>query len=232
MANCDIQIGRGTKIRIAPMGGTCVEPFEISITTAAATVRSVTPTTVAVPALPANTFIPAGAWIKAVNLNGTESLLQLTADAVAGATTLAVTNVPVGIASGAVINYPPILGSRTAANFTDQGNEVEIYTFDSGGYSEGKVATRKASMELPGRYDQLNPGFLNARDAATNVGSYAFLWVEYLAPSSNYSKGQIRKGIGSFSTYSEKVDVQQITMSDLTFTFNGAPTVIAPVLAV
>lgn len=225
MGKTSFVIGKGTKVTIAMLPvGDRVEPVATTITLAALAAKDVTGgATITVPALGAGVVIPAGSYLGfVVPTTGKTVLVQLTADAGAGDTSLEVEAIPEDIASGSVATYPLRLSGRTAANIGRSGNRVSAVDFDSDGYADGLTASIEQTLEVPGNWQPLDAGFATAEYAFTELRE-TYVWVELPRISSAYSAGRIYKGPCSITDLPLDVPADGIVTGNISITFNGKP---------
>jgi hypothetical protein len=225
MSKTSFVIGKGTKVNIAMLPeGSRVEPKATTITLAAAVVKDVDGTaTVTVPALASGVLIPAGTYLAFVApTTGKSVLVQLTADAKAGDTTLAVASVPEDIATGSVASYPLRLAGRSAANIGRSGNRVSAVDFDSDGYADGLTASVEQKLELPGNWTPQDAGFATSEYAFTELRE-CYVWVELPKISSAYSKGRVYKGACSINDLPLEIKADGVITGNISITFNGKP---------
>lgn len=225
MAKNSFVIGKGTKVSIAllPVGST-VEPEETTITLAAAASKDITGgATITVPALATGVLIPSGSYLAFVApTTGKSVLVQLTADAEATDTSLAVREIPEDIANGSVAVYPLRLAGRTAANIGRSGNRVSSVDFDSEGYSTGLTASIESTLELPGNFIPTDAGFATCEHAFLELREI-YVWLELPKISSLYSKGRIYKGPASITDLPLDVGADSIVTGNISLAFNGKP---------
>lgn len=231
MAKTSFVIGKGTKVSIAMLPeGSRVEPTATTITLAAAASKDIVGgASITVPALGAGVLIPNGSYLAFVApTTGKSVLVQLTADADAGDTTLAVREIPEDIASGSVATYPLKLAGRTAANIGRSGNRVSAVDFDSDGYSDGLTASIEQTLELPGNWVPTDAGFATAEYAFTELRE-CYVILELPKISSAYSKGRIYKGAASITDLPLDVAADGVITGNISITFNGKPTLVPDV---
>lgn len=225
MARNSFVIGKGTTVEIAmlPVGST-VEPTRTTITLAAQASKDIDGTaTITVPALGAGVLIPEGSFLGFVNpTTGKSVLVQLTEDAEATDTTLAVREIPEDIASGSVATYPLRLAGRTAANLGRSGNRVTSTDFDSEGYTTGLTASIETTLELPGNWIPTDPGFSTAEYLFQELRE-AYVWLTLPKISSAYSSGRIYKGPASITDLPLDVGADAIITGNISLAFNGKP---------
>lgn len=225
-------IGKGTKVSIAMLPiGSRVEPVSTTITLAAAAVKDITsPASIPVPALGAGVLIPSGSYLGFTAANGKTVMVQLIQDAKAGDTTLAVDIIPEEIASGSVATYPLRLSGRTAANVGRSGNRTSAVDFDSDAYADGLTTSIEQTLECPGNWIPLDPGFATAEYAFTELRE-CYVWLELPRISNAYSKGRTYKGACSITDLPLDVGADSIITGNISLAFNGRPDYVADVPA-
>lgn len=225
MTRTKFVIGKGTKIDLSmlPVGST-TEPESTTITLAVQAAKDIDGTaTITVPALATDVVIPAGSYLAFVApTTGKSVLVQLTADADAGDTTLTVATIPETIASGSVATYPLRLSGRTAANIGRSGNRVSAVDFDSDGYATGLTTSIEQTLELPGNWLPQDAGFATAEYAFTELRE-VYVWLELPKISAAYSKGRIYKGTASITDLPLEVSADGLITGNISLAFNGKP---------
>lgn len=218
-------IGKGTIVTMAMLPeGSTVEPTETTITLGTLAAKDVTGgATITVPALATDVLIPSGSFLAFVDpTTGKSVLVQLTADAEEGDTTLTVREIPEDIASGSVAAYPLRLAGRTAANLGRSGNRVTSVDFDSQGYTTGLTASIETTLECPGNFIPSDPGFATCEYAFLELREI-YLWLELPKISSAYAKGRIYKGPASITDLPLDVGADSIVSGNVSLAFNGKP---------
>jgi hypothetical protein len=225
MAKTAFVIGKGTKVDIAMLPvGSRTQPTPTTITLAAQAAKDVDGTaSITVPALGAGVVIPSGSFLGFVEpVTGKTVIVQLTADADAGDTTLTVREIPENIASGSVATYPLRLAGRTAANIGRSGNRVSAVDFDSDGYSDGLTTSIEQTLEVPGNWLPTDAGFATTEHAFTELRE-CYVWVELPKISAAYSKGRVYRGPVSVTDLPLDISADGIITGNISITFNGKP---------
>lgn len=233
MATTSFVIGKGTKVDIAMLPvGSRVEPTSTTITLGTLAAKDVVGgASITVPALGAGVFIPEGSYLGFVApTTGKTVIVQLSADADAGDTTLSVEQIPEDIASGSVATYPLRLSGRTAANIGRSGNRVSATDFDSDGYADGLTASIEQTLEVPGNWLPLDAGFATAEYAFTELREI-YIWLELPKISAAYSKGRIYKGAASITDLPLEIPADGIITGNISIAFNGKPDLVADAAA-
>lgn len=183
-------IGRGTKIRVAPVTVDRIFPEAVVFTVSGvAPVAAATSITITV--APAITrTITAPFWVNFVETSGKSHLVKVTADVEVGDTTLTVSALKEGIAAGATANYPVILANRTSANLTDQDAEADVMTFENNGWKDQITTILGNGLDLSGFYSPTDAGWNICWYARQNF-SEIFCEMEMRPPDSRYTKGMI-----------------------------------------
>lgn len=229
MATTSFVIGRGTIVELAMLPtGSRVEPTATTITLAALAAKDVTGgASITVPALASGVVIPAGSYLGFVApTTGKTVIVQLSADADTGDTTLSVEQIPEDIASGSVATYPLRLSGRTAANIGRSGNRISAVDFDSDGYSDGLTASIEQTLEVPGNWLPLDAGFATAEYAFTELRE-VYVWLTLPVISSAYASGRIYKGPASITDLPLEIPADGIITGNISIAFNGRPTLVA-----
>jgi hypothetical protein len=160
--------------------------------------------------------------------NNTEKLVQVTANAAVGATSLTVAALDAAIANASTAIYPVKLAARTAANLNPNANDIETTTFDDDGYSDGVVTKLGYSISCPGNYLPTDAGYLTCIDAFNNFKE-VFLTLELPKPT-GYAKGFIFKGFAAVTNAPLDTPAEGIVQANLEFKFRGKPIITKPSL--
>jgi hypothetical protein len=220
-------IGQGTIVDLAMLPiGSRLEPVDTTITSAATlTAKDVTggATINLTGALGAGVFIPADSFVAFVApTTGAQVLVQLSDNAEASDTSLSVYEIPEAIAASSVATYPLRLKGRTAANLGRSGNRVSSVDFDSAGFSDGLTTSIEQTIEVPGSWLPLDPGFATAEQAFLKLRE-VYVWLTLPKISEAYTKGRIYKGAASITALPLEIPADGIITGNISLTFNGEP---------
>jgi len=229
MACTRIEIGRGTKVRIHPLEeGDCLEPTWQTLTVSGSVSKVLAPTFVPLQAaLTTGVIIPSGFYVKAVTPAGKDVLLQLNARAIAGATSLSVTQVPIALTNGSDIEIPEFLTGRTDANLSRETEVVTLTTFDTNAAQQGRAVGTSATMELPGVFSQTDASYLNLT-RARSLGTNVYAWVLLTVPTADYASGTVFKGEFIVGSLPVSIPAAGTLQGDVTLTLNGELVTVPP----
>lgn len=215
------------KISMLPLGSR-VEPVAATPTVSSgAVVKGATTITMTGP-LAAGVIIPAGTYLNFKDNAGKEVLIQLSADAVTGNTTLPVFATPEVITAGSTSEFPMKLRGRTNADIGRTGNRVSSVTFDEYGYSDGLTASIEQTVTANGNWSSLDAGYATTEFAFLEKRE-CWIIVELPKSSDAYIKGRIYKGPGSITSAPLAVPADGIITGNLEMAFGGKPFMINPV---
>lgn len=222
MGKCvTLETGSKVKYYFQPLlRGDCNKPPELTVTTSALAAADGDAATITVIALGAGASLPKGMWLDFVAPStGKVVPVQLTANAVAGATSLAVANIPEDIASGSTCVLPGFLTARESGNLGRSGNTDEI-EFLEDFYSRRVTTGASWDISADGAYSQLDSSYRNCEYCFTNglVG-----WARIVFPSPNllvYSTGAVYEG--EVTIQDMPLDIPKgIVRANITFNGNG-----------
>lgn len=229
MSNQALEIGRGTKIRVAPLNS-CDRVFpEDTVFTASAAVLA-TGTSVTVTMAPAITrAIKAPIWLLFIDSTGKETPVKVVSDVAVGATTLTILAPKKSIISGATAAYPVLLKHRTNANFTSADNQVDIMTFDNEGWKDQITTMLGNGLSASGYFSSTDPG---VRTVSYCRDNFKELYVELELPKpgcdNTYTKGFVFKGFAGVQGFPVEVPSDNIINTNLELTFRGPVTTVEP----
>lgn len=130
-----------------------------------------------------------------VDADGKETMAQLSADALTGATSLTVFALPEVIPAAATAQFPAKVVERSGINFSDSANAAETQTTDSGGNTRSVITGFAArTISADGIETDYNAGLKTCRYAYRNR-QRVFARLEYPAPNANYLKGKQIYGV-------------------------------------
>jgi hypothetical protein len=187
-------IGRGTKIRVAPIGRDRIFPEATTFTVGADAAASATSLTVTFTPeitrpIPASVNNPL--YLNFTETSGIQHLVKVTADIATNATTLTTAALKKAIKQNATAPFPVILAKRTNASLTDQDAEADVNVFENDGWKDSVTTMLGNGLELNGFYDPLDAGFNLCQFARLNF-SEIYCELELKAPE-GYTKGMIVK---------------------------------------
>jgi len=178
----------------------------------------------------------AGQFLRFVEPAGKERIVQLSADALIGATSLSVNPVDVAIATGAVAAFPVECFDRTAADLTSAFKLSEVYTFNTGGFRDGVISSTSKDLSLTGIYYAFDAGSLTMNYAAYK-GLECYFDITLPSPSPDYNTGLQVVGPGGVTSNDMKIPVEGFISNDFKVNFLGpisfsppAPGTSAPVV--
>lgn len=233
MTKASFILGKGTQVEIAmlPVGGD-TEPVRATITTTNSTSSkdidgSATITLSA--ALASGVTIPTGSFLGFVApTSGKTVLVQLTADAKAGDSTLTVATIPEDIAASSVAKYPLKLSARKTANIGRSGKRETSVDFESGGFETGLTSSISQKLDFDGNYLPGDAGFATAEYAFLNLRE-VYYWVTLPKSSDSYTTGKIYKGFASITDLPLDVPADGIISGKISVACNGAPVIVPEV---
>lgn len=176
-------------------------------------------------ALPAGFVAPAGAYLNFVNnATGEDRMVQLAADAVAGATALTVVPIPEALPSTGTwkAEYPTYCSDRTDSSINRQNSVKTTKTYNTGGAEDGVDSGSSSEINLPGPYYYRNAGYATALYAQENGRE---IWVrrQLAAPSTAYRVGMMIEGPALVTASPSAAPVEGEVGADLTLKFLGKP---------
>lgn len=160
--------------------------------------------------------------------DGQERVVKVTAKAVAGVTTLAVDDLPEGIAGGSFAEYPPYLWDRTGADISRSYTNSSSATFNTGNNADGTPSGSEKSISLPGLEHYANAAYRTALLAADNE-QYIHCRVVDPPPNSNFSKGKVIEGRALVTGANSTAPADGDMTADLEIIWRGAVTESDPV---
>lgn len=172
--------------------------------------------------------IAAKNWLLFIDsVTGAECLVQTSVDAAASATSLAVYAIPKAIPDASVAVYPPEFYDRTNVDVERAPETEDVITLNTGGRAV-QVTGRTNTISAGGYESWINPGLRNMREVINDTTLKLFAQVEYPAPSSAYSRGQILHGEVTPTGDSGSGPADGKITNDVTLQFVGDPTEVAP----
>lgn len=163
--------------------------------------------------------IQKGQYMQAVDNDGTEYLLQLTATAAVAATSLSVAALDESIPAGSQIGYPVEFFDRTSADSNETGNTAEFTTFNSGGKTDGVVTSTANEGTLGGNFFERCPGASTAQ-YASSLGLE--VWLKLIDPE--YRSGWSRRteeGAAVITSRNKARPVDGFITNELSYKFYG-----------
>lgn len=229
MSNTQLEIGRGTKIRVAPLNG-CDRVFPEATVFSITTASDVSDTDLTVSIAPAITkAIKAPIWLVFTDTTGKEDLVKVTSDIPVGATSLTVVATKRAIASGATAPYPVTLRNRTNANLTSDDSQSDIMSFDNAGWKDSITTLLGNGVSANGYFSSNDPGFRTVKHCRDN---FKELYVELELPKpgcdNTYTKGYIFKGFAGVNGVPIEIPADNIINCNLEFKYRGPVTTVEP----
>lgn len=163
--------------------------------------------------------IQKGQFMQAVDKDGTEYLIELTATAAVAATSLSVAALDEGIPAGSQIGYPVEFFDRTSADSNETGNTAEFTTFNSGGKTDGVVTSTANEGTLGGNFFERCPGYRTA-EYASSLGLE--IWMKIIDPP--YRDGwtrRIEEGAAVITSRNKARPVDGFISNELSYKFYG-----------
>ncbi|MFN6535517.1 MAG: phage tail tube protein [Nostoc sp. EkiNYC01] len=217
-----IQKSKGTKLYLALLPvGVRAKPTEQILTTSGASNAAIAKSATSIPLEAAvDGLIPKGQWLLFKDGDGVERLAQLSADAVDGATALAVYALPEAIADGATAEFPVRIQARSGASVSRSANLQSSITFDSGSERDGTTTSRERGLSAAGNYLYYDAGLRTAEYAYENDQE---VWVKRVlpAPSSAYSIGKVTEGPAAVTSIPDEVPADGFVSQSLEVAFLG-----------
>ena len=229
MTTQQFQIGRGASVEVYRLGGTRVPPTAQTLTVSNAGSPVLAPaTTIPVTALAADLEASAELplYVSFTNTDGSEVLVEVTAAAAAGDTSLTCTATPGDIDDGATAPIPARLLARTAANVNTNSNNVTTTTFDTGGWEDGIVSMNGMTFSCPGNFLQTDAGWRQCYKGWTEFKNL-YLIVTLPAPA-GYTTGYKFAAPCDVTSANIEIPADGIITSPLEFTVRGEPTITDP----
>jgi hypothetical protein len=217
-----IQKSKGTKLYLSLLPvGVRVKPTEQTLTTSGASNAAIAKAATSIPLETAvDGLIPKGQWLLFKDTDGVERLAQLSADAVDGATSLAVYPLPEAIADGATAEFPVRIQARSGASVSRSANLQSSITFDSGSERDGTTTSRERGLSAAGNYLYYDAGLRTAEYAYENDQE---VWVKRVlpVPSSAYSVGKVTEGPAAVTSIPDEVPADVFVSQSLEVAFLG-----------
>jgi hypothetical protein len=163
--------------------------------------------------------IQKGQFMQALDKDGTEYLLQLTANAAVAATSLSVAALDEAIPAGSQIGYPVEFFDRTTADSNETAATAEFTTFNSGGKTDGVVTSTATEGSLGGNFFERCPGASTAEYASENGLE---VWLKFLDPE--YRDGWSRRtqeGAAVITSRNKARPVEGFVSNELSYKFYG-----------
>ncbi|MEW5857384.1 MAG: hypothetical protein AB1861_08385 [Cyanobacteriota bacterium] len=229
MSNTQLEIGRGTKIRVAPLNG-CDRVFPEATVFSVTTAADAAGTSITISMAPAITrAIKAPIWLVFTDTTGKEELVKVTADIPVGATSLTVAATKRAIANGATAPYPVLLRNRTNANLTVDDATADIMTFDNNGWKDQITTMLGNGLSANGYFSSTDAGL---RSVLWCRETFKEMYVELEMPKpgcdNTYTKGYIFKGFAGAPGAPIEIPSDNIINCNLEFKFRGPVTAVEP----
>lgn len=154
---------------------------------------------------------------------GEERLVEVTANADVGATSLTVAPLKEALYAGMVAEYPPYLWDRTDASTDRSYTDATVTTFNTGGAVDGVPTTIEKTMSLPGIYYYYNAAYWTALKSAEDQ---AFIYVKRRrpAPGTGFIHGGITEGRALVTSAPDAAPADNFVNADLEIAFRGSTT--------
>ncbi|MHC5755552.1 MAG: phage tail protein [Nostoc sp.] len=217
-----IQKSKGTKLYLALLPtGVRAKPVDQTLVAAGVSSAAIAKAATSIPIEDALTgLIPKGQWLLFKDESGVERLAQLSADAVVGATTLAVFALPEAIADGSTAEFPVRIQARSGASVARSANLQSSITFDSGSERDGTTTSRERGLSAAGNYLYYDAGLRTAEYAYENDQE---VWVKRILPppSDAYSLGKLTEGPAAITSIPDEVPADGFVSQNLEVAFLG-----------
>lgn len=158
-------------------------------------------------------------YLQAVDENGIEYLIRLSATAVAGATSLSVVALDEGIPSGSQVGFPVEFFDRTSADSSQKSDTADFITFNTAGQSDGVATKITNEGKLGGLFYERCPGYNTAAFASGNGRE---VWLIIIDPvfRDGWSRRSI-EGAAIITSQDKPRGVDGFISNDLSYRFNG-----------
>lgn len=173
-------------------------------------------------------LIPQGQWLLFIDSNGIERVCQLSADADAGASTLAVVALPETIADASTGIFPAKLQARTAASIARTAALKSTITFDSDSERDGTTTSRERNLSAAGNYLYYDAGLMTCEYAYQNDLE---VWIRRTLPPPNsaYTTGKVSEGPAAITSMPDEAPADGFITENTEFAFLGFVTESSPV---
>ena len=226
MTNNPFITGKGTVVRVSPLQGNRVAPIAQTITLNGAAVANANSLTVEALTGKIDTSAELPVYVNFTDADGNESLVKITADAIATATTLTVAALDKAIADNATAELPVKLLARTAANISTNSSDTTSTTFDTGAYEDGLMTSIGYGVSCPGNFLSQDAGWRTCFQAFNELKE---VWLEVALPKpAGYSKGYVFKGPASVTNCALDIPADGVITSPVDFKFRGKITIVEP----
>lgn len=218
--------GTGTRLFVAPIPCSLVEPesqiFTSTIESAAAA------TTITINASTNTRPVTVNPYLKFVDpATGEEFLVEVNGTIAPGATTIPVKPLRRAIPAGATADYPTRLGGRATINNSTEDDEAELENFDNGGWRDYVTTSLGQMISTTGHFLNLDAGFMNCLKArlAYQIGEpgKVFARLEYPKPScdNTYTSGLTFSGICTVASMPIESGAKAVISANIDLKFCG-----------
>jgi hypothetical protein len=217
-----IQKSKGTKLYLALLPtGVRAKPVDQTLVVAGVASAAIAKAATSIPLEETVTgLIPKGQWLLFKDASGVERLAQLSADAVIGATALAVFPLPEAIADASTSEFPVKIQARSGASVSRSANLQSSITFDSGSERDGTTTSRERGLSAAGNYLYYDAGLRTAEYAYENDQE---VWVRRILPppSDAYQAGKLTEGPAAITSIPDETPADGFVSQNLEVSFLG-----------
>lgn len=213
---------------IALPAGVTAPPKAAVVTLGAAVNAAATTMTITAIDLGAGGVIGKGNYLRFVDGDGQERLVQVNAEVANGDTTITIVPAVEAIASGATAQWPPYVLHRTNKDTSKSTALDSFSTHDTGGNRSGTAGERAVDATLNGVDTFYNAGLRNL-EYAEQAKLAAYVRIQDPAPKTGMV-GRILEGPAHVASLANARPVGNIT-ADISLNFLGNPTEIAAAAA-
>lgn len=206
-----------TTFTIANTGSTTPANITAGAVSGAAITKGLTTLTLAEPL---TGQINPGQFLCFADKDDIERLVEVTAKADVGATSLTVRALDEAIAGGSQAEFPPYLWDRTEASVNRSYTDQTAVTFNTGGSPDGTPDQIEKSFSLPGLAYHYNAAYQTALKAADDQ-KFVYIRAVYPAPNSAFKNGGITQGRALVSSANGASPASGFRSADLEINMRG-----------
>jgi hypothetical protein len=161
-------------------------------------------------------------YLQALDNNGIEYLIKLTATAAVGATSLSVAALDEGIPAGSQIGFPVEFFDRTDADTNEKIDKADFLTFNTAGRTDGVATKITAEGKLGGLFYERCPSYNTAAFASSN-GREVWLVISDPVYRDGWNRRKI-EGPALILSRDKARKADGFITNDMSYQFLGAPT--------